>query len=89
MAMSGSRLSFAFSDIPSAANEKTLIEPDGKKGGSPMKDKKYSDPKKNNDKNKKRPERSAADSCGCFYVVDACGCRVVDPCGCYVSSCCC
>ncbi|HSO19772.1 MAG TPA: hypothetical protein VLT88_09960 [Desulfosarcina sp.] len=30
-----------------------------------------------------------ADNCGCFYVVDACGCRVVDPCGCYVSQCCC
>ena len=34
-------------------------------------------------------ENRVADNCGCFYVVDQCGCRVVDPCGCYVSQCCC
>jgi len=38
---------------------------------------------------KQHSEQKAADNCGCFYVVDACGCRVVDPCGCYVSQCCC
>lgn len=35
-----------------------------------------------------RSDRTVSDSCGCFHVVDACGCRVVDPCGCYVSQCC-
>ena len=34
-------------------------------------------------------DRAISDNCGCFHVVDACGCRVVDPCGCYVSQCCC
>ncbi|MCB2145974.1 MAG: hypothetical protein KQI81_05820 [Deltaproteobacteria bacterium] len=42
-------------------------------------------------KKSKQPgsDRTIADNCGCFQVVDACGCRVVDPCGCYVSQCCC
>ena len=41
------------------------------------------------DKKNKKPgsDRSLADSSGCFYVVDACGCCVIDPCGCYVSQC--
>ena len=38
---------------------------------------------------KSRSDRAVADNCGCFYVVDGCGCRVIDPCGCYVSQCCC
>lgn len=51
---------------------------------------KKSDVRKTEKKNKKnRSERSVADNSGCFYVVDACGCRVVDSCGCYVNSCCC
>lgn len=54
-----------------------------------MSDKK-SDARKRERKNKKsHNDRSVADSCGCFQVVDACGCQVVDPCGCYVSPCCC
>ena len=53
-----------------------------------MSDKK-SDARKPGSQKKERSERKAADSCGCFHVVDACGCRVVDPCGCYVSQCCC
>ena len=46
---------------------------------------------RNSDKKEKKhsSERSVADNCGCFHVVDACGCRVADPCGCYVSQCCC
>lgn len=44
-----------------------------------------------NRENRERQGDSAsiADNCGCFHVVDACGCRVVDPCNCYVSQCCC
>lgn len=43
------------------------------------------------DRNKKKVSNNhrVVDNCGCFQVVDACGCRVVDPCGCYVSQCCC
>ena len=53
-----------------------------------MSDKK-SDVRKSVRKNKQNSsDRSVADTCGCFHVVDACGCRVVDPCGCYVSKCC-
>ncbi|WP_459918040.1 hypothetical protein [Desulfocicer niacini] len=32
---------------------------------------------------------SGTDACGCFEVVDACGCPVIDPCGCYTTYCCC
>jgi hypothetical protein len=54
-----------------------------------MSDKK-SDVRKSDSKNKKnRSGHTVSDNSGCFYVVDACGCRVVDPCGCYVSQCCC
>ncbi len=50
--------------------------------------------KKSERKSRNKHKRSSSDSrvadnCGCFHVVDACGCRVVDPCGCYVSQCCC
>ncbi len=49
-----------------------------------------SEVRKTDRKNKKhRSDRSVADNSGCFYVVDACGCRVADPCGCYVTQCCC
>lgn len=54
-----------------------------------MTDKK-TDIRKSEKKSKQQDsDRTVADSCGCFQVVDACGCRVVDPCGCYVSQCCC
>ncbi|WP_319405875.1 hypothetical protein [uncultured Desulfosarcina sp.] len=54
-----------------------------------MTDKK-SDVRKSNKKSKQHgSDRIVVDNCGCFQVVDACGCRVVDPCGCYVSQCCC
>ena len=50
---------------------------------------KRSDERKTDGKNRSNPgDHRVADSCGCFYVVDPCGCRVVDPCGCYVSQCC-
>jgi hypothetical protein len=50
---------------------------------------KNSDVRKTEARNRaNRSDRRVADNCGCFYVVDACGCRVVDPCGCYVSQCC-
>jgi hypothetical protein len=52
--------------------------------------KKKSDVRKTDSKSKKKgSETRVADDCGCFQVVDACGCRVVDPCGCYVNACCC
>ena len=54
-----------------------------------MSDKKSRARKRDSKNNKQDSNRSAADSCGCFYVVDECGCRVADPCGCYVSQCCC
>lgn len=51
---------------------------------------KTSDARKRDSNSKKNTsDRSVTDRCGCFHVVDACGCRVVDPCGCYVSQCCC
>lgn len=54
-----------------------------------MSDKRSDSPQTNSKANKQRRDRNLVDSCGCFSVVDACGCRVVDPCGCYVSQCCC
>jgi hypothetical protein len=57
-------------------------------GGFTMSDtKSKADKSKAKDKKHSR-DRSISDNCGCFHVVDACGCRVVDPCGCYVSQCC-
>ncbi len=54
-----------------------------------MSDKK-SNVRKSDGKEKQSSSKvNVADNCGCFQVVDACGCRVVDPCGCYVSQCCC
>ena len=54
-----------------------------------MSDKKSDSRKRENKDKKQHSDRNVADNCGCFQVVDACGCRVVDPCGCYVSQCCC
>ena len=54
-----------------------------------MSDKKTDSQKADRRRKKHSRDRSVADSCGCFHVVDACGCRVFDPCGCYVSRCCC
>lgn len=49
-----------------------------------------SDVRKSDSNNRNdRGDRSPVDNCGCFHVVDACGCRVVDPCGCFVNQCCC
>jgi len=54
-----------------------------------MSDKKSKVSKKDRHKKHDRDSNRIADDCGCFHVVDACGCRVVDPCGCHVSQCCC
>jgi len=59
------------------------------KGGFTMSDKKSNVDKTKEKDKKHNSDRTVADNCGCFHVVDACGCRVVDPCGCYVSQCCC
>ena len=44
---------------------------------------------KSGNERKDSRERTITDECGCFAIVDACGCRVVDPCGCYSSCYCC
>lgn len=52
---------------------------------------KHKSEKKDTSGNKRKDSRECVitDECGCFAIVDACGCRVVDPCGCYSSCCCC
>ncbi len=54
-----------------------------------MSEKKTDASKAGSKEKKPRSDRTVADNCGCFYVVDPCGCRVSDPCGCYVNQCCC
>ena len=66
------------------ANKRLSLE-----GGPIMADKKADARKKGVKHEKRDSDRRVADNCGCFYVVDACGCRVADPCGCYASQCCC
>lgn len=58
-------------------------------GGFTMSDNKSKVEKSKAKDKKHSSDRTVSDNCGCFHVVDACGCRVVDPCGCYVSQCCC
>lgn len=54
-----------------------------------MSNKKSNDRKRDGKHKDQQSQQPIADRCGCFAVVDACGCQVVDPCGCYVSQCCC
>jgi hypothetical protein len=54
-----------------------------------MSNKKSNDRKRDRKHKAQQSKQPIADQCGCFTVVDACGCQVVDPCGCYVSQCCC